>query len=327
MPHVKPDIESVARIKVVGVGGSGKNAVNHMVRSKVRGVEFIAINTDAQDLHQSSAHKKIRIGRGLTKGLGTGMNTDIGRQAAEETKDEINEALKGADMIFVTCGMGGGTGTGAAPIVAQIAKSNGALTIGVITRPFSFEGLERTRVAEAGIVRFREAVDAMIAIPNDKLLSVIQKDTPLLSAFSMCDEVLRQAVEGISDLITVPGIINVDIADVRAVMQNAGSALMGIGSASGEKRAWLLAQLPFLDAKTALPEILKCLDDKDFRFQASGISALTRLLSRDRGAEPGRGVCAGGSRWRHAHSLATLAAQKNLGGGPSRPRRGGRCRS
>ncbi len=237
MPHVKPDIESVARIKVVGVGGSGKNAVNHMVRSKVRGVEFIAINTDAQDLHQSSAHKKIRIGRGLTKGLGTGMNPDTGRQAAEETKDEINEALKGADMIFVTCGMGGGTGSGAAPVIAQIAKSHGALTIGVITRPFSFEGLERSRIAEAGIVRFREAVDAMIAIPNDKLLSVIQKDTPLLSAFSMCDEVLRQAVEGISDLITVPGIINVDFADVRAVMQNAGSALMGIGYGRGEFRA------------------------------------------------------------------------------------------
>jgi len=237
MPHVKPDIESVARIKVVGVGGSGKNAVNHMVRSKVRGVEFIAINTDAQDLHQSSAHKKIRIGRGLTKGLGTGMNPDTGRQAAEETKDEINEALKGADMIFVTCGMGGGTGSGAAPVIAQIAKSHGALTIGVITRPFSFEGLERSRIAEAGIVRFREAVDAMIAIPNDKLLSVIQKDTPLLSAFSMCDEVLRQAVEGISDLITVPGIINVDFADVRAVMQNAGSALMGIGFGRGESRA------------------------------------------------------------------------------------------
>ena len=237
MPHVKPDIESVARIKVVGVGGSGKNAVNHMVRSKVRGVEFIAINTDAQDLHQSSAHKKIRIGRGLTKGLGTGMNPDTGRQASEETKDEINEALKGADMIFVTCGMGGGTGSGAAPVIAQIAKSHGALTIGVITRPFSFEGLERSRIAEAGIVRFREAVDAMIAIPNDKLLSVIQKDTPLLSAFSMCDEVLRQAVEGISDLITVPGIINVDFADVRAVMQNAGSALMGIGFGRGESRA------------------------------------------------------------------------------------------
>jgi len=237
MPNIKPDIESVARIKVVGVGGSGKNAVNHMVHSKVRGVEFIAINTDAQDLHQSLSHKKIRIGRGLTKGLGTGMNPELGKQAAEETKDEIQEALKGADMVFVTCGMGGGTGTGAAPIVAQIAKSQGALTIGVITRPFSFEGLERARVAEGGIVKFREAVDAMITIPNDKLLSVIQKDTPLLAAFGMCDEILRHAVEGISDLITMPGIVNVDFADVRAVMQNAGSALMGIGHGRGESRA------------------------------------------------------------------------------------------
>ncbi len=237
MPHIKPDIEAFARIKVVGVGGSGKNAVNHMVRSKVRGVEFISINTDAQDLHNSLAQKKIRIGKGLTKGLGTGMNPELGKQAAEETKDEIQEALKGADMVFVTCGMGGGTGTGAAPVVAQIAKMQGALTIGVITKPFGFEGLERGRIAESGINRFREAVDAMVAIPNDRLMAVIQKDTPLLSAFSMCDEVLRQAVEGISDLITVPGIINVDFADVRAIMQNAGSTLMGIGHGRGESRA------------------------------------------------------------------------------------------
>ncbi len=237
MAHIKPDIEAFARIKVVGVGGSGGNAVNHMARSKVRGVEFIAINTDAQDLHKSLSTKKIRIGKGLTKGLGTGMNPEMGRQAAEETKDEIQEALKGADMVFITCGMGGGTGTGAAPVVAQIAKAQGSLAIGVITKPFGFEGLERARLAESGIMRFREAVDAMVAIPNDRLLTVIQKDTPLLSAFSMCDEVLRQAVEGISDLITMPGIINVDFADVRAVMQSAGSALMGIGFGHGETRA------------------------------------------------------------------------------------------
>jgi cell division protein FtsZ len=237
MSHVKPDVESFARIKVVGVGGSGGNAVEHMCKSKVRGVEFIAVNTDAQDLHLSSAHKKIRIGRNLTKGLGTGMNPDLGRQAAEETKDEIQEALKGADMVFVTCGMGGGTGTGAAPVVAQIAKAQGALTIGVVTRPFSFEGLERGRLADAGIGRLREAVDAMVAIPNDRILAVVQKDTMLTDAFSMCDEILRQAVEGISDLITMPGIINVDFADVRAIMQNAGSTLMGIGFARGETRA------------------------------------------------------------------------------------------
>ncbi|MEK9175507.1 MAG: cell division protein FtsZ [Patescibacteria group bacterium] len=237
MPHIKPDIEAFARIKVVGIGGSGGNAINHMVRSKVRGVEFIAINTDAQDLHKSMASKKIRIGKGLTKGLGTGMNPEMGKQATEETKDEIQEVLKGADMVFITCGMGGGTGTGGSPAVAQIAKGLGALTIGIITKPFSFEGLERSRIAETGILRFREAVDAMVAIPNDRLMNVIQKDTPLLSAFSMCDEVLRQAVEGIADLITVPGIINVDFADVRAIMQNAGSALMGVGFGRGETRA------------------------------------------------------------------------------------------
>lgn len=237
MPQIKPEIESFARIKVVGVGGSGKNAVNHMVKSKVRGVEFLAVNTDAQDLHQSLAHKKIRIGKGLTKGLGTGMNPELGRQAAEETRDEILEALKGADMVFVTCGMGGGTGTGGAPVVAQAAKSQGALTIGVVTRPFAFEGAERARLAEAGLSRLRESVDALIIIPNDKLLTVVSKDTSFLSAFSMCDEVLRHAVEGISDLITMPGVINVDFADVKSIMQNAGSALMGIGHAEGESRA------------------------------------------------------------------------------------------
>ena len=251
MPHIKPDIESFARIKVVGVGGSGANAVNHMIRSKVRGVEFIAINTDAQDLHQSLAHKKIRIGKGITRGLGTGMNPELGKQAAEETKDEIHEALKGADMVFITCGMGGGTGTGGAAVVANAAKAQGALTIGVVTKPFAFEGLERARIAENGLIKLREAVDALIVIPNDKLLSMVSKETPFLSAFAMCDEILRHAVEGISDLITVPGIINVDFADVRAVMQSAGSALTGIGMGRGEARAEEAAQAaissPLLD--------------------------------------------------------------------------------
>src|SRR3990167_4946408 len=237
MPHIKPDIESFARIKVVGVGGSGANAVNHMIRSKVRGVEFIAINTDAQDLHQSLTHKKIRIGKGITKGLGTGMNPELGKQAAEETKDEIHEALKGADMVFITCGMGGGTGTGASSVIAHAAKNQGALTIGVVTKPFIFEGLERARIAENGLIKLREAVDALIVIPNDKLLSIVSKETPFLSAFAMCDEVLKNAVRGISELITKPGIINVDFADVRAVMQSAGSALMGIGYGRGEFRA------------------------------------------------------------------------------------------
>ncbi len=251
MPYIKPEVETFARIKVAGVGGSGKNAVNHMINSKVKGVEFIAFNTDTQDLHKSLAHKKIRIGRGLTQGLGTGMNPELGKQAAEETKDEIQEVLKGADMVFVTCGMGGGTGTGGAPVIAQTAKNLGALVIGVVTKPFAFEGAERARLAESGLIKLREAVDALIVIPNDRLLTLVDKETPFLTAFAMCDEVLRHAVQGISDLITMPGIINVDFADVRSIMQNAGSALMGIGHAQGESRAEEAAKMaissPLLD--------------------------------------------------------------------------------
>jgi len=234
---VKPDVEAFARIRVVGVGGSGNNAVNHMVNSKVQGVDFVAINTDSQDLHHSKARKKIHIGKNLTRGLGTGMNPELGRQAAEETKEEIQETLKGSDMVFVTGGMGGGTGTGAAPVVAQIAREMGALTVGVVTRPFVFEGQQRSRLAEHGLTELRKAVDALIIIPNDRLLSVVNRDTGIKNAFAMCDDILKQAVEGISDLITTPGIINVDFADVRAIMENAGSALMGIGTATGEKRA------------------------------------------------------------------------------------------
>jgi cell division protein FtsZ len=237
MPRIQPDVEAFARIKVIGVGGSGSNAVDHMIKSKVRGVEFIAINTDAQDLHHSLATKKIRIGKNLTKGLGAGMNPEIGRQAAEETKDEIQEAVKGADMVFVSCGLGGGTGTGGAPIIARTAKEQGILTVAVVTKPFRFEGNHRMQIAEVGINDLKDAVDALIVIPNDRLLNLVQKETTFTSAFAICDEVLRQAVEGISDLITTPGIINVDFADVKAVMQNAGSALMGVGSAQGEKRA------------------------------------------------------------------------------------------
>lgn len=237
MPRIKPDIESFARIKVVGVGGSGGNTIDHMIRSKVRGVDFIAFNTDAQDLHGSLAPKKIFIGRGVTKGLGSGMNPELGREAAEESRSEISEAIKGADMVFVACGFGGGTGTGAAPIVASIAREQGALSVAVVTKPFQFEGMERTRLAEEGLRSLATAVDAMIVIPNDKMFEIIEKQTPFLKAFAMCDEVLRQAVEGISDLITMPGIINVDFADVRTIMRNAGSALMGIGSGTGERRA------------------------------------------------------------------------------------------
>lgn len=237
MEQIKSDVESFARIRVVGCGGSGGNAVNHMVNSKIKGVEFIAINSDAQDLHHSLAKKKIHIGKNLTRGLGAGGNPDMGRRAAEETREEIANSLKGSDMIFITGGMGGGTGTGAAPVVAKIARESGALTVGVVTKPFLFEGQERMRLAMQGIEELSKEVDALITIPNDRLLAIVDKETSVKSAFSMCDDILKHAVEGISDLITMPGIINVDFADIRGVMENAGSALMGIGQSSGEKRA------------------------------------------------------------------------------------------
>lgn len=237
MPNITPDIEAFARIKVIGVGGSGKNAVNHMINCKVKGVDFIAINTDAQDLHHSLAKKRIHIGKNLTRGLGTGMNPEMGKRAIEETKEDVQEALKGADMVFVACGLGGGTGSGASPVVARTAKELGALTVAVITKPFFFEGQQRSKIAETYLEELRKEVDAIIVIPNDRLLSTIDKNTTVKNAFSMCDEILRQAVEGISDLITTPGLINIDFADIRTVMESAGSALMGIGSATGENRA------------------------------------------------------------------------------------------
>ena len=240
--QVKSEVESFARIRVIGVGGSGGNTVNHMVASGMQGVDFIAVNTDAQDLAKSKAKKKIHIGKTLTRGLGTGMNPDLGKQAAEETREEIQEAIKGSDMVFITCGMGGGTGTGAAPVVAKLARELGALTVGVVTRPFAFEGQQRLRLAEQGLAELRKAVDASIVIPNDKLLAIVARDTGIKNAFAMCDDILKQAVEGISDLITQTGIINVDFADVRTIMHNAGSALMGIGTAIGEKRAEIAAK-------------------------------------------------------------------------------------
>jgi cell division protein FtsZ len=237
MAKINPDIQSFARIKVIGVGGSGKNALNHMIDSHVDSVEFICMNTDTQDLHHSQANKKIHIGRNLTKGQGTGMNPEVGRESAEETKAEIQEAVKGADMVFIACGMGGGTGTGAAPIVAQTARELGALTIAVVTKPFAFEGQQRARIAEQGLLDLEKHVDALITIPNDRLLAITSKDTSFKDAFAMSDEVLRQAVEGISELITTQGIVNIDFADIKSVMSNAGSAFMGIGSATGENRA------------------------------------------------------------------------------------------
>ncbi|MBI2096434.1 MAG: cell division protein FtsZ [Candidatus Taylorbacteria bacterium] len=255
MPQIKPEVETFARIKVVGNGGSGKNAINHMINSKVSGVEFIAVNTDSQDLHHSLARKKIHIGKNLTKGLGTGMNPDLGKRAAEETKEEIMDALKGADMVFIACGLGGGTGTGASPVVARISKEVGALTVAVVTKPFSFEGTQRMKIADKGLEELRKEVDAIIVIPNDRILSIVTKETTAGSAFATCDEILKQAVEGISDLITTPGTINVDFADVRAILDNAGSALMGVGYASGEKRDEAAAKAainsPLLDISIA----------------------------------------------------------------------------
>ncbi|MFH0929867.1 MAG: cell division protein FtsZ [Candidatus Moraniibacteriota bacterium] len=237
MAEVKPEIETFARIKVVGVGGSGSNAISRMIECKLRGVEFVAINTDAQDLHHSKATEKIHIGKNLTKGLGAGMNPEIGRQAAEENRDEIAEVLKGADMVFVTCGMGGGTGTGGTPIVAEVAKEAGALTIAVVTKPFSFEGAQRKAIATEGLENLKERVDALITISNDRLLQIIDRKTTLINAFRVVDDVLRQGVQGISDLISRPGIVNVDFADVKAILQDSGSALMGIGTGAGENRA------------------------------------------------------------------------------------------
>ena len=238
MPQVKTDVQTFARIMVVGVGGSGKNATNHMIEAKVKGVDFLAVNTDAQDLQNSLAPRKIHIGKNLTKGLGAGMNPDVGKNAAEETRAELQESLKNADMVFVTGGLGGGTGTGASPVVAKLAKEMGTLTIGVVTKPFAFEGNRRMRLAEEGLAELSRSVDALVVVPNDKLLAVVDKNTTAKDAFSMSDEVLRQAVEGISQLITTPGSVgNIDFADIRAVLENAGSALMGIGTASGENRA------------------------------------------------------------------------------------------
>ncbi len=240
--RVEPEIETFARIRVVGVGGSGKNAINHMIESKVRGVEFIAVNSDAQDLHRSLAKRKIHIGKNLTRGLGTGMNPELGKRAAEETRQEIQEALSGSDMVFITCGMGGGTGTGASAIVAKIAKEVGALVIAVVTKPFSFEGPQRKDIAERGLAELKKEVDAFIVIPNDKLLSIVDMHTSAKSAFAMCDEILRQAVEGVSDIITTPGDINTDFNDIKAIMEGAGPALMGIGVAEGDGRAKEAAQ-------------------------------------------------------------------------------------
>ena len=229
--------DSLAIIKVIGVGGGGNNTVNRMIEHGVEGIDFIAVNTDTQALNLSKAEVKIQIGEKLARGLGAGANPEVGKKAAEESKEQIKDALQGADMVFVTAGMGGGTGTGAAPVIAQIAKELGALTVGVVTRPFTFEGRKRSTQASGGVSAMKEAVDTLIVVPNDRLLEIVDKSTPMLEAFREADNVLRQGIQGISDLIAVPGLINVDFADVKTIMANKGSALMGIGMASGENRA------------------------------------------------------------------------------------------
>jgi cell division protein FtsZ len=251
MARINPEIETFAKIKVVGVGGAGGNALKRMIDSDIKGVEFVAVNTDAQDLHHSQAEHKVHLGKNLTRGLGAGMNPEVGRKAAEESKEEVYQAVNGSHMIFITAGMGGGTGSGASPVIAQAAKESGALTVAVVTKPFMFEGIQRKRIAEAAFEELKKNVDTIITIPNDKILNIIDRNTPVLEAFSMIDDVLRQGVQGISDLITTPGLVNVDFADVSAIMKNAGSALMGIGSATGENRAVTAAKIainsPLLD--------------------------------------------------------------------------------
>jgi len=239
------------KIKVIGVGGSGSNAISRMMKSKIKGVELITLNTDAQDLKKARAHFKLRLGKKITQGLGTGMNPEVGKKAALENKEEISAILRGADIIFITYGSGGGTGTGAGPVVAEIAKNSGALTIAIVTKPFSFEGAYRRKIAEEGIRNLKEKVDTLLTIENDKLLEILDPKTSVFNAFWVCDDVLRQAVAGISDLILLPGIINVDFADVKAIMKEAGTAIIGIGKARGEKRAEKAAHLalnsPLLD--------------------------------------------------------------------------------
>jgi len=225
------------KIKVIGVGGSGSNTISRMMKKKIKGVELIAINSDAQDLQKTNAHKKIRIGKKLTEGLGTGMDPEIGKKAAEEQKEEIKQAIEGTDMVFITCGLGGGTGSGASTVIAEIAKNSGALTLAVVTTPFSFEGNQRIIIAEESSKKLKEKVDTLITISNDKLLEVLEPNTSVLNAFYFCDEILYQAVQSISDLIVLPGIINISFADVKTIMKDSGSALFGIGIAKGEGRA------------------------------------------------------------------------------------------
>lgn len=253
--EIKPEVETFAKIKVVGVGGSGGSAINRMIDDKIRGVEFIAVNTDAQALSSSKARIKVQVGVDTTRGLGAGMDPDIGARSAEENIEDIEKALADSDMVFITCGLGGGTGTGAAPIIADIAKNQDALTVAVVTKPFNFEGAQRKSIAERGLDELERRVDTIITIPNDRILSIIDRKTSLLDSFKTVDDILHQGIQGISEIITVPGLVNVDFADVKAIMADAGSALMGIGRAAGEDRAKRAAKeavdSPLLDVSIA----------------------------------------------------------------------------
>ncbi len=289
MPQVKPQFETFARLKVVGLGGSGGNALARMIESRIHGVEFIAINTDAQALHNNPASVKVHIGKSLTRGLGAGMNPEIGRQAAIDTKEEIQAALRGSDMVFIACGLGGGTGTGAAPVVADIAREMNALTVAVVTRPFMFEGAARNRIADEGLAALREKVDSIIVIPNDRILSIIDRKTPVRDAFQIVDDVLRQGVQGVSDLITRHDMINADFNDVKKVMANSGSALMGIGVAAGDDRAIEAAKMainsPLLDVSIegAKGVLLNVRGGEDLAMAeiAEAASIITQHVDRD----------------------------------------------
>lgn len=289
MAKVIPEFETQAKIKVIGVGGSGKNALNHMFDSKIKGVEFIAINADTQDLHAAQAERKIHIGKNLTKGLGSGMDPEIGRRSAEETKEEIQDAIKGADMVFIACGMGGGTGTGAAPIVANIAKQEGILTVAVVTKPFFFEGNERMRLAEQGLEELEKEVDALITIPNDRILSVIDKNTTVTQAFAMCDQILKEAVEGIAEIIRLSGKMNLDFNDIRRILKDSGTALFGVGRGVGENRAVEAAQAaignPLLDISihgaTGLLYVIYGNEDLGMLEVAEASRIITESVSKD----------------------------------------------
>jgi cell division protein FtsZ len=327
MPQVKPQFETFARLKVVGVGGSGCNALTRMIESHIHGVEFIAVNTDAQALHSSPASVKVHIGKSLTRGLGAGMNPEIGRQAAIDTKEDVQAALRGADMVFVACGLGGGTGTGAAPVIADIARELGALTVAVVTKPFMFEGNARMRIAEEGLASLREKVDSIIVIPNDRILSIIDRKTPAREAFQIVDDVLRQGVQGVSDLITRHDLINADFNDVKKVMANSGSALMGIGVASGDDRAIEAAKLainsPLLDvsiegAKGVLLN-MRGGDDLAMAEVAEAASIITQHVDRDANIIFGLGYDVEGELKKGEVKVTVIATGFAGGFQPARP--------